>query len=278
MSQPTVSDALNAAVARLNAAGVDGAARDARWLMAHALGVPSDRLTLVLNEPLQSDAGAAFEAAIEKRVSRQPVSQIVGKRAFYGRDFRVTRDTLDPRPETELLVELALRRRFKRVLDLGTGTGAILITLLAEREGASGLGTDMSEAALSVARDNARAIGLDDRAQFLRADWFKGVTGPFDLIVSNPPYIAEHEMASLTPEVRDWEPTAALTDFGDGLSAYRVIAAGASAHLTPDGAVMVEIGWQQGRAVSDLFRQAGFGSVSVHPDLDGRDRVVVASP
>ena len=278
MSQPTVSDALNAAVARLNAAGVDGAARDARWLMAHALGVPSDRLTLVLNEPLQSDAGAAFEAAIEKRVSRQPVSQIVGKRAFYGRDFRVTRDTLDPRPETELLVELALRRRFKRVLDLGTGTGAILITLLAEREGASGLGTDMSEAALSVARDNARAIGLDDRAQFLRADWFKGVTGPFDLIVSNPPYIAEHEMASLTPEVRDWEPAAALTDFGDGLSAYRVIAAGASAHLTPDGAVMVEIGWQQGRAVSDLFRQAGFGSVSVHPDLDGRDRVVVASP
>ena len=278
MSQPTVSDALKAAVARLNAAGVDGAARDARWLMAHALGVPSDRLTLVLNEPLKSDAEDAFEAAIEKRVSRQPVSQIVGKRAFYGRDFRVTRDTLDPRPETELLVELALRRRFKRVLDLGTGTGAILITLLAEREGASGLGTDMSEAALSVARDNARAIGFDDRAQFLRADWFKGVTGPFDLIVSNPPYIAEHEMASLTPEVRDWEPTAALTDFGDGLSAYRVIAAGASAHLTPDGAVMVEIGWQQGRAVSDLFRQAGFGSVSVHPDLDGRDRVVVASP
>ena len=278
MSQPTVSDALNAAVARLNAAGVDGAARDARWLMAHALGVPSDRLTLVLNEPLQSDAGAAFEAAIEKRVSRQPVSQIVGKRAFYGRDFRVTRDTLDPRPETELLVELALRRRFKRVLDLGTGTGAILITLLAEREGASGLGTDMSEAALSVARDNARAIGLDDRAQFLRADWFKGVTGHFDLIVSNPPYIAEHEMASLTPEVRDWEPTAALTDFADGLSAYRAIADGAFAHLTPEGAVMVEIGWQQGRAVSDLFRQAGFGSVSVHPDLDGRDRVVVASP
>ncbi|SPH18061.1 Release factor glutamine methyltransferase [Defluviimonas aquaemixtae] len=274
----TGADALRAAVDRLGAAGVEGPQRDARRLMAHALGLTPERLTLVLDQPFGPEAAAAFESAIDKRAARQPVSQIVGRRAFYGRDFRVTRDTLDPRPETEQLVERALVRPFARVLDLGAGTGAILITLLSERPEATGLGTDICTAALAAARDNARMLGVEARSEFQQADWFSGVSGRFDLIVSNPPYIAQDEMAALAPEVREWEPPAALTDFGDGLSAYRAIAAGAKAHLLPGGAVVVEIGWQQGAAVAELFGNMGFGTVSIHPDLDGRDRIVTALP
>ena len=211
---------------------------------------------------------------LDSRAARQPLSQITGRRAFWKHEFRVTPDTLDPRPETEALVAAALELPWASVLDLGTGTGAILISLLAERPGASGLATDISEPALRVARDNAARIGVS--ADFARADWFDGVTGHFDLIVSNPPYIAACEMAALQPEVRDWEPHLALTDGGDGLTAYRRIAAGAAAHLRPGGHVLAEIGWQQGAEVAAIFAAEG-ARVTVLPDLDGRDRVIRAS-
>lgn len=272
----TAAFALRDATARLAAAGVPDPARDARLLLAHALGIAPDRVLLALQDPLPATAAARFDAALAARAQRQPVSQITGQRLFWGRSFRVTADVLDPRPETETLIAAALQRPFARVLDLGTGSGAILLTLLAERPEATGLAVDLSPAALDVARTNAENLGLAERAAFQQSDWLANVVGQFDLIVSNPPYIAAAEMADLSPEVRDWEPHLALTPGGDGLDAYRVIAAQVPAHLAPDGQLMVEIGPQQGQAVAELFTAAGLHTARILQDFDGRDRVVAA--
>ena len=276
----TGAEALRAALPRLQAAGVEGAARDLRLLLAFAIGIPPDRLTLMLNDPLSDAAIARFEAAVVARVSRQPVSQIVGGRLFWGRWFRVTPDVLDPRPETETLIAAALDGAFSRVLDLGTGSGAILITLLAERSGPVGTGVDLSEKALSVAAGNAAALSVADRATFLQSDWLRGVSGTFDLVVANPPYISEAEMPGLSPEVRRWEPRLALTPGGDGLEAYRRILRDIRTVLAPSARVLLEIGSAQGDAVAALCRTAGLQAVTVLQDLDGRDRVVsaIASP
>lgn len=268
--------ALAAAVPRLRAAGVEDAPRDARLLMAHALGVAPDRLTLHIGDGMTGAQAAVFEAAVAARAARKPLSQITGRRLFWGRSFRVTADTLDPRPETETLVAEALAGSFSSVLDIGTGTGCILLTLLAERPDAAGLGTDISAAALAVARENAVALDLAARAGFRQADWLEGIEDRFDLIVSNPPYIAAGEMAALAPEVRDHEPRGALTDGADGLTAYRALAAQAPAALVPGGRLLVEIGPTQGRAVAALFDAAGLADIRILPDMDGRDRVVAA--
>jgi release factor glutamine methyltransferase len=272
----TASEALAPAVTRLNAAGIDGAGRDARVLLAHALGVAADRLTLHLSDEMTPPQATAYEEAVLARLARQPVSQIIGHRLFWGLPFKVTRDTLDPRPETETLVAEALTQPFLKVLDLGTGTGCILLSCLKGMPIAQGIGTDLSPAALAVAAGNACALGLDRRARFQQSDWFSGVDGAFDLIVSNPPYIAEAEMPDLAPEVRDWEPHLALTPGGDGLGAYRSIARGAGARLMPGGRLIVEIGPTQAAAVAGLFAAAGLTTLRVLPDMDGRDRVVVA--
>ncbi|MFM7333038.1 MAG: peptide chain release factor N(5)-glutamine methyltransferase, partial [Tabrizicola sp.] len=226
-------DALRLAVPRLAAAGVDDPARDARVLLAHALGIPSDRLTLHLPDEMTEPQARAYDMALVAREARQPVAQITGRRLFWGQWFRVTRDTLDPRPETETLVAEALTPPFVKVLDLGTGTGCILLSCLKAMPMARGVGVDISEAALGVAAENSRELGLEGRAVFHRSDWFQGVRGAFDLIVSNPPYIAAAEMPALAPEVRDWEPHLALSPGGDGLDAYRAIAQGAGARLMP---------------------------------------------
>lgn len=273
----TGREALAAATRRLAAAGVEDAARDARRLLAHALGTGPERLTLLAPEAMTPEAALAFETAVAARARRQPVSQITGRRDFWGRSFGVTPDTLDPRPETECLVEAALERPFVRMLDLGTGTGCILASCLGGMPVATGLGTDMSEAALAVACANAAAHGLGPRARFLRADWFAGVTGRFDLITSNPPYLAEAEIAGLAPEVRDWEPRGALTPGGDGLGAYRAIAAGAGARLMAGGRLILEIGPTQAGAVAALLVAQGFPAPEIRRDLDGRDRVVIAT-
>ncbi len=270
------NEALRAAIPRLREAGIEDAARDARLLLAHAMDLAPDRLTLHLPDLLSEGQRAAYDAAIAARAARQPVSQIIGQRLFWGRSFRVTRDTLDPRPETEVLVAEALSRPFVKMADLGTGTGCILISCLLDMPMATGLGTDQSLAALEVAGGNARAHGLGTRAQFRQADWFQGIADRFDLIVSNPPYIAADEMPALSPEVRDWEPMAALTPGGDGLNAYRAIALGAGARLMPGGRLLLEIGPTQGAAVVALLAAQGFAGLRILPDLDGRDRVVVA--
>ncbi|MCB1362443.1 MAG: peptide chain release factor N(5)-glutamine methyltransferase [Rhodobacteraceae bacterium] len=271
----TADAALRAAITRLAAAGVPDPARDARLLLAHALGIGADRLVLALRDPLPAAAEARFAAALSQREGRRPVSQITGRRAFWGRDFQVSAAVLDPRPETETLVAEALSRPFHRVLDLGTGSGAILLTLLAERPVARGLATDLSPEALAVARANAEALGVT-RATFALSDWFGQVEGRFDLIVSNPPYIAEAEMVDLSPEVLH-EPRMALTPGGDGLDAYRAIAAGALRHLEPGGRLLVEIGWTQAAMVRALMADAGLGSLRTLRDLDGRDRVIAAT-
>lgn len=261
---------------RLEGAGVAGAAGDARRLLAHALGVRPEELYKHVQAELPEEALAVFWQSLGAREARQPVAQITGRRAFWKHEFRVTRDTLDPRPETETLVAVALEAPFKRLLDLGTGTGCILLSLLDERPEAEGVGADLCAAALAVARENAERLGLDRRASFLRSDWFHGVEGRFDLIVSNPPYITQAEMDALAPDVRDWEPHLALTPGGDGLGAYRAIAVGAYARLKPGGRIAVEIGPAQGAAVHALFAAQGFAAVEIRQDLDRRDRVVLA--
>jgi release factor glutamine methyltransferase len=270
------SDALRRAIPRLKEAEVEDAARDARMLLAHALGIAHDRLTLKLPDEMTAPQAAQFEIALQARMARQPVAQIIGRRLFWGLSFRVTGDTLDPRPDTEALVAEALSRPFLKMLDLGTGTGCILLSCLKGMPMARGLGTDISEAALQVAVGNTRDLGLEARARFRKSDWFADVTGAFDLIVSNPPYIAAEEMPGLAPEVRDWEPHLALTPGGDGLDAYRSIARGAGARLIPGGRLLVEIGPTQGAAVGALFAAAGLGDIRILPDMDGRNRVVAA--
>lgn len=267
-------DALRRAIPELQEAGIEDAARDARVLLAHALGIGHDRLTLKLQDEMTPPQEAMYDAALAARRARQPVAQITGRRLFWGLSFRVTRDVLDPRPETETLVAEALTRPFLKMLDLGTGSGCILLSCLKGMPMARGLGTDISDAALQVAMGNTRDLGLEARARFRKSDWFAGVTGAYDLIVSNPPYIAAKEMPALAPEVRDWEPHLALTPGGDGLDAYRAITRGAGARLMPGGRLLVEIGPTQGAAVADLFAVAGLQAVRVLPDLDGRDRVV----
>ncbi|MEO1733771.1 MAG: peptide chain release factor N(5)-glutamine methyltransferase [Pseudomonadota bacterium] len=272
----TAAQALVAAASRLRAAGVEDPARDARLLLAHAARVDASRVTLIAPEDLAPDIAERYDQLIALRAVRIPVSQLIGERAFYGRTFKVCRDVLDPRPETETLVEVALSEPFDRVLDLGIGSGCILVTLLAEREAATGLGVDISEAACLQTSANAVLHRVDNRAKIVQSNWFAAVSGQFDLVVSNPPYISAAELPGLADEVRLHEPREALTDGADGLSAYRHIAGAVSWYLTPGGRVMVEIGASQGKDVAALFTGAGLSDVTIVPDLDGRDRVVVA--
>ncbi|KAJ04745.1 peptide chain release factor N(5)-glutamine methyltransferase [Sulfitobacter mediterraneus] len=276
MSAPTAAQAMAAAAARLRAAGVPDPARDARILLAHAASVDAARVTLIAPEEIAPEIAERFEQLIALRAVRVPVSQLIGSRGFYGRDFRISRDVLDPRPETETLIELALSAPFERALDLGTGSGCILVTLLAERRTATGVGADLSEAACLQASANAVLHEVAARAEVIQSDWFDKVEGRFDLILSNPPYLAATEMADVAPELRDHEPAMALTDGLDGLSVYRIIADQAQGYLTAEGRVLVEIGWQQGDAVCAIFRDAGWAGVTLAHDLDGRPRVVCA--
>lgn len=276
MSAPTAAQAMAAAAARLRAAGVPDPARDARVLLAHAASVDAARITLIAPEEIAPEIAERFEHLIALRAVRVPVSHLVGSRAFYGRDFKVSRDVLDPRPETETLIEAALSESFERLLDLGTGSGCILVTLLAERKESRGVGLDISEAACLQASANAVLHGVEARAEILQSNWFAAAEGRFDLIVANPPYLAEAEMAMVAPELRLHEPEMALTDGGDGLSAYRVIASEAQGYLTPMGRVLTEIGWQQGADVRAIFEAAGWARIEVLQDLDGRDRVLCA--
>lgn len=277
VAAPTAAQAMATATARLRAAGVPDPARDARLLLAHAARVDAARVTLIAPEEIAPEIAERFEHLVSLRAVRVPVSQLIGARAFYGRDFKVSREVLDPRPETETLVELALADPFERVLDLGVGSGCILVTLLAERETATGVGADLSEGACLHASANAVLHGVAERAEIIRSDWFAEVEGRFDLIVSNPPYLSQAEMADVAPELRDHEPAMALSDAADGLSVYRIIAAEAQGYLTAEGAVLVEIGYRQGDAVCTIFADAGWGEVSLSHDLGGQPRVVRAA-
>ncbi|MEP2533176.1 peptide chain release factor N(5)-glutamine methyltransferase [Shimia sp.] len=270
-----VGAALRMGTQMLRDAGIADPARDARKLMASHLEIEAGRLTLHLADEFDDLPEVGFFADILERGKGMPVSHLLGWREFYGRRFSVSSDVLDPRPETESLIEAALASSFSDVLDLGTGSGAIIVTLLAERPDAVGIATEISSRALAVARENATSHQVEDRVQFEECSWFSAIGGQFDLIVSNPPYIALDEMDRLAPEL-SFEPRMALTDEGDGLAAYRVIARDVGDHLKPGGRLLVEIGWQQAKDVHALFQKAGLTDIQVIPDLDGRDRVVSA--
>lgn len=260
----------------LRDAGVPGPERDARLLLAEAIGMPVARLTLEPEWVVSEDQVKVFHGYLARRSAREPVSRILGRRSFWGRQFEVTPDVLDPRPETETLIAEALKGPVpERLIDLGCGSGIIGITLLAEWPTARAVSTDVSQPCLEVTRRNAHHIGVADRLTTMVSDWFDRVEGAFDLIVSNPPYITEAEMAHLDPDVALHDPHLALTPGGDGLSPYRVLAAGTAKHLRPDGRLLVEIGWKQGPDVAGIFKAHGLTDVGILPDLDGRDRVVL---
>ena len=267
---------LAAATARLKAAGADTPTLDARLLLQAAAGLSREDLILGPDRPLTPEQLARFESFIARRERHEPVSRILGEREFYGRVFRVTPDTLDPRPDTETIIEAALplMPRGARLLDLGTGTGAIAVTLLGERPDASGVATDLSPAALAVAGENARSLGVAGRLELREGSWFAPVDGRFDLILSNPPYIPEGDISDLSPDVRNFDPSLALSGGTDGLDPYRIIASGAAAHLAAGGHVLVEIGAGQAQDIEAIFAAAGFRPAGRYRDLGGHDRAL----
>ena len=275
----TTRDALlREAVAVLGQAGVPDPARDVRLLLRWASGLDAANLSTSLRESPSPDEANSFRKAVSRRARREPLSHITGSRAFHRHEFEVTGDVLDPRPETEVLVNEALHRGpFERVLDLGTGSGCILLSLLAAWPTAMGLGTDQSAKALRIAARNADKLGLAARCEFLRANWLDEFDTRFDLIVSNPPYIAEAEMEALSPEVRLHEPREALTPGGDGLDAYNAIGSRVREVLLPGGWIMLEIGPTQAEAVANILASNGLSVRSIIPDLDQRPRVVTAT-
>lgn len=262
--------ALRAAAARL-APVSDSARLDAELLMAHAAGLSRERLILGLRD---LDAPEGFDALVERRLRHEPVSQIVGARDFWTLSLAVSRDVLTPRPDSETLLDAAVEHYAgtpgpARILDLGTGSGALLLAALDEWRGATGLGIDASAAALAVARGNATRCGLADRAAFRAGDWLAGVEERFDLVLANPPYISTH--ALLPRDVAEYEPAMALFAGEDGLDAYRVLAPGLAAVLAPDGLALFEIGFDQAESAGALFAAQGL-DVSVLRDLGGRAR------
>lgn len=263
---------LREAAERFRAAGIDGAQRDARLLLADALGVDTAGLILREEDAIDGAGLAEFEARVSRRLAGEPVSRIRGWREFYGRRFIVTPDVLDPRPETELLVEHGVRLlpHGARVIDLGTGSGCILISVLAERADAEGLGVDISPAALEVARRNAAMNDVAEQADFVLSDW-NADAGLFDLVLSNPPYVAEADFAGLDVDVRAYDPKIALTA-GDGLTAYRAILGRIDSLLKPGGWLGFEHGASQSEAVLGLMNDAGLVDVDPFQDLAGHAR------
>ena len=271
-----------AAAARLEAAGVEGARRDARLLLAAALGAGPEALLARPERLLDSAEAAHAEALIARRVAREPVARILGKREFWGLAFKVTPAVLDPRPDSETLVRAVLDRLDGRtadldILDLGTGSGCLLLALLSELPGARGLGVDISEAALEVARENAGILGFSSRAHFRQSSWGAGLEGSWQVIVNNPPYIKETEFEGLAPEVARHDPRLALAGGPDGLDAYRALLPQAARLLAPGGLLALEVGIDQQEAVEALVKSVDLVPLGRVRDLGGIERCLVVS-
>lgn len=283
MTDATLGGALRLAKAELAAAGIADAALDARLIVEHFSG--ASRTETIANPERQLDAAVAgaIMAAVARRVRGEPVHRIIGYREFHGLRLALSPETLEPRPDTEILVDtmlpflrmVAAKGESCRILDLGTGTGAVALALLKEVPEAEAVGVDISEGALDTAAANAQAAGLDPRFRPLHSDWFSAVTEKFHGIVSNPPYISTAELSDLQPEVRFFDPLRALDGGANGLDAYQIIATGAGAHLEEGGHIGVEIGYRQKDEVTGIFRAAGYHLVAAASDLGGNDRVLV---
>ncbi|OJF90668.1 peptide chain release factor N(5)-glutamine methyltransferase [Pararhizobium antarcticum] len=268
------------------AAGIDAAAQDARLLICGLLDLTLSGFMMRGGEALSSDDALTIRAAVKRRAAREPVHRILGARDFFGLTLGLSSGTLEPRPDTEILVErlipfaerIAADSGACRILDLGTGTGAICLALLQTVPQATAIGCDISGDALSTAVANAARNGLSERFRPLESSWFTAVSGKFDIIVSNPPYIRSSVMATLEPEVLHHDPAAALDGGTDGLDAYRAIAAGAGAFLDGRGVVGLEIGFDQHQSVTTLFESRGFTLIDQAKDLGGNDRALVFRP
>ena len=278
-SRLSLGQAHTAAARLLREARIAAPELDARLLLCHAAGLTHEASVAGINDALAPDAAARFGTYVARRLASEPVSRIVGVREFYGRPFRIDESTLDPRPDTETLIEAALElvggEAPLRLLDLGTGSGCILVTLLAEQPRAGGVGIDKSLPALELARANAESLGVGDRARFIAGDWLEAVQDTFDLVVANPPYLSVADMAGLSNEVGAYDPEDALYGGPDGLAAYRRLVPRLLKVLRPGGIALFEIGHTQAEAVSGLLAEAGL-ILEQGPwrDLAGRPRVV----
>lgn len=271
---------LRRAAERLAAAGVEDAPRDARLLLRAASDIPVASQVAFPERAIDAAALARFQALLARREQRQPMAQILGRREFWSLSFRVTADTLDPRPDSETLVQAVLdrvadRAAKLRLLDFGTGTGCLLLALLHELPNATGLGIDLSAAALEVAAENAGSLGLAGRATFRQGDWENGVAPPFDLIVANPPYIESAAIPALQPEVARFEPRLALDGGADGLDAYRRLLPAMARLLAPGGLAALEMGRGQGDSIVALGTAAGLRHIATACDLGGVERVTL---
>jgi len=278
----TVRAALADATAALTSAGIESARLDARVLMAYALDLDAAALLTGGARALSDGESRRFADSIARRARFEPVAHVVGEREFWSLRFNVSRDTLIPRPDSETLVESALSCVADRsapfaVLDLGTGTGCLLLALLNELPNAWGVGVDISAPALGMARTNAETLGLAGRAFWIRADWTSGLGRRFDLVVANPPYVPDDAIATLAPEVARYEPRLALAGGVDGLASYRILSRRLAAILEPHGGVAcLEVGQGQAASVAGLLRAAGLAVLDVRRDLAGVERCVVA--
>jgi release factor glutamine methyltransferase len=279
VTAPTIESCIAAAADRLKAAGIDQPRREGRLLLAHALGIDPAAVIGHPEYPVPDRDG--FLALVERRAGGVPMAQILGRREFWSLDFRVTADTLDPRPDSETLVEAALAALADRrgdalsVLDLGTGTGCLLLAVLSELPRAEGIGVDLSQSAARVARENAQRLGLDARCRFLVGDWAAALDARFDLILSNPPYIPRGEISALQREVAQFEPLLALDGGLDGLDAYRCLADLLPRLLRPGGVAVLEVGAGQWAPVAAIVEGAGVAVAAAVHDLSGMARCVI---
>ena len=273
----SVAAALGSAAAALRAAGIDVPRREARLLMQHALGLRPEALLAGDDRPLDDAEARRLAALVRRRAGREPLAYVTGVREFWSLAFAVDRSALVPRPETETVVEAVLARAphlppRPRLLDLGTGSGCLLVALLSELRGATGLGIDISAAAVSLARANAARHGLDGRASFIVADWGAPLAARFDVVVSNPPYVAAEALASLAPEIVSHEPQTALAGGADGYACYRRLAPQVARLLVPAGLAAIEVGAGMADEVASLFAAEGLAEIERRRDLAGIER------
>ena len=263
-------------VSKLSESGIDGAARDARILTAYALEVPISDLSLKINEKVPANIIRKLEKLLMRRISREPISKILGRREFWGRTFSINKKVLDPRGDTETLIDYVIDNPVKSVLELGTGSGVIAITLACEWKETNITATDISEDALQLAEINAEKFNVHNKIQFLKSDWFDNVKGVFDLIISNPPYIGWIEKDKISVEVTKYDPEIALFAGFDGLDAYKRIVPNLVKFLNPDGFVVFEIGESQSNRVKTIMNSFGFFDIEIVKDLSGKDRLIKA--